>query len=243
MMTFGESYTAANEGRRHNCYLDQGGIPTIGIGFTGTMMTDGRQIAMGLTLTDDEIDAEWVLRYPKAEKEASDDLGIDAWNDLDEVRRAVLTDIAYQTGGNGLAGYHKMLAAIKIKDWPTASKECLDILTFKQTPNRCRKNADMLLSGLSQNSNHMEQEMDQPVTQKPSSQTSVSQTAATAFGTVGGASVLLWSIACFKAHELIVPDQTTAMIMSGGIAPFFHAIGRSILRKLGESDTPLSSNS
>jgi hypothetical protein len=62
---------------------------------------------------------------------------------------------------------------------------------------------------------------------------SVSQTAATSLGTAAGGSVLLWFLASIKAHELILPDTTTALILSGSIAPFLHALGRAVLKKLG----------
>lgn len=45
---------------------------------------------------------------------------------LDDVRRNVFYELAYNLGINGLLGFPKMLAAAEAHDWPTAKAELLD---------------------------------------------------------------------------------------------------------------------
>ncbi len=151
----GPTYTALNEGRRRIAYRDSvRRIWTVGVGFTGRMLTTGVAIGAGLVLTDREIDAEWALRYPAYAKQAALDIGARYWGDLGEVRRAALTDIAYQDGGGdaatgvgGLAAFQSMIAAVRGSRWQAAHDECVASLNERQTPARCQRNATMLLTG------------------------------------------------------------------------------------------------
>ena len=58
--------------------------------------------------------------------------------------------------------------------------------------------------------------------------TSVSTTAAVSYGAVGGGAVVMWFFQCVAAGHIIPPDNATALIMAGAIAPFLHAVGRAI---------------
>lgn len=150
----GPTYTARCEGRKNVAYQDQNGVWTVGIGFTGPMLTmPGVTVGPGLILTDAEIDAEFAARYPTYAAEAAADLG-PSWSSLDEVRQAALTDDAYQDGGGnprtgsgGLAGYHRMLAAVRIEDWDTAAAECIASRDEVLTKARTERRAGMLRTG------------------------------------------------------------------------------------------------
>jgi lysozyme len=70
-------------------------------------------------------------------------------NGHDYVRRAVLYNMAFQLGINGLLGFEKMIAAYRIKDYRTAAEEMLDSLwaSEKQTPKRAKRLANQMISG------------------------------------------------------------------------------------------------
>ena len=56
----------------------------------------------------------------------------------------VLFDMAYQMGVSGLLKFKKMLTAIRETDWNKAADELLDSNYARQTPNRAKRNADLL---------------------------------------------------------------------------------------------------
>lgn len=53
-----------------------------------------------------------------------------------------------------------------------------------------------------------------------------------ALGVVGGSSVVLWILSCINQHQLIVPDTTTAMVISASLAPIIHSLFNSIAARL-----------
>jgi len=60
------------------------------------------------------------------------------WNDLGEVRKEVVTEMAYQLGTR-LTKFNKFRAAIADHDWGTAANEMLDSLWHTQTPKRAQE--------------------------------------------------------------------------------------------------------
>lgn len=124
-------------------------------GITGDLLTQPGSVEPDSVLPPELWTGEFLARWSKAEGQAKLDVGIQYWTSLDAVRRAALADIAYQQGGGnaesgqgGLAGYHRMLGAVRVHDWITASMECLDSKAARQTPNRCAENAQMLRTGI-----------------------------------------------------------------------------------------------
>lgn len=141
-----------HEGRKLFCYDDKTGArleagdlpqgtPTIGVGHTG------REVAPGLTCTDDQATAWKVADIALAAKRAAADLGLDAWSKLDEVREAALIDMAFEMGGAGLGEFHHMLSAVRAGDWKTAQGEALSSAWAQEVPDRARDDASMLLTG------------------------------------------------------------------------------------------------
>jgi GH24 family phage-related lysozyme (muramidase) len=153
----GQTYTSLNEGRTNKAFWDSKGKRwTVGVGATGTdpFHSPDAEIGPDTYWTDAQIDQQFADRYAYDQARAATDLGSSYWDDLDVVRRAVLADICHQdgpgnpiTGTGGLAGYHRMLAAIRAADWQTAGAECRDSLNEAQTPQRCDRNAAMLATG------------------------------------------------------------------------------------------------
>lgn len=54
------------------------------------------------------------------------DVAIPWWRGLDEVRRGVLLNMAFNMGVGKLMGFRRMLAAVKAGDWLRAGNEMLD---------------------------------------------------------------------------------------------------------------------
>lgn len=56
----------------------------------------------------------------------------------------ILLNMSYQLGGGGVLKFKKMLEALKNKDYVEASKQGMDSLWAKQTPNRAKRLMDRL---------------------------------------------------------------------------------------------------
>lgn len=66
------------------------------------------------------------------------------FHNLSEVRRAVLINMAYNLGVNGLLRFKKMFGAIERKDWFAASREMMDSKWATQVGNRAKRLAWMM---------------------------------------------------------------------------------------------------
>jgi lysozyme len=142
-------YTQLNEGCRLQSYLDSRGIWTIGYGCCGT------GIGPGLIWTQDQADQEFARRFTGAMTDAALDLGAMAWERLDLVRRAVLSDMAYELGAHGLAEFEQMLAEVRADvvphilstNWAGAGNALMASRYAVQVRARAMRNRDMLLTG------------------------------------------------------------------------------------------------
>ena len=68
----------------------------------------------------------------------------DSFEGLPKNVRIVLQDMAYQMGINGLFNFVKMLYEIRRGDFHAAADELLDSNYARQTPERAKRNADLL---------------------------------------------------------------------------------------------------
>lgn len=66
---------------------------------------------------------------------------------LDEVRYSVIIEMIFQLGIAGVNGFPKMIAAIRDKDYTTASKEMLNSQWHRETPSRCEELSNLMLHG------------------------------------------------------------------------------------------------
>lgn len=98
------------------------------------------------TCTQEEADAWFVADMALARQRAATALG-QAWDDLDEVRRAVLTDMAFEIGGAGLTLFKIMLNAIKGYRYVAAAQAGLQSEWARQVPARAKMDMDMMASG------------------------------------------------------------------------------------------------
>lgn len=66
---------------------------------------------------------------------------------LDDVRKAVIVNMAYNMGIQGMLGFKKMIAAIQKQDWETAAKEMLDSDYGRELKTRATELSKQLETG------------------------------------------------------------------------------------------------
>lgn len=129
MNTF--DFIKEEEGFREKPYLDTLGVPTFGIGFT--------------YITEEE--ADWILNKRLSEIETELRVKYRWYDNLNATRQDVMISMVYQLGFGGIAKFKKFIAAMERKDYDTAAVEMLDSLWARQTPNRAKRQADMIKNG------------------------------------------------------------------------------------------------
>jgi lysozyme len=127
-----------DEGFKVHAYQDHLGYWTIGFG----RLIDERKgghitLEEGLFLLNNDIDnktEELLKRLP--------------WvNDLDDARKGVLVNMAFQLGVDGLLKFKNTLELIKNSKYKEASDAMLDSLWAKQTPNRASRLSAQMKTG------------------------------------------------------------------------------------------------
>ncbi len=118
------------------------GTLTAGVGHTGSDVKPGdywtRERSRATLAQDRDI----------ALARAAKDLGPGYFRALDPVRQAALASMAFAMGGKGLAGFHRMLTAVRSDAWQVAHDECLaSDWARMEEPARAKRCALMLLTG------------------------------------------------------------------------------------------------
>jgi GH24 family phage-related lysozyme (muramidase) len=132
----------SDEGCRLSAYLDSRGIPTIGWGRAGPDVHLGMNCTQAMA--DMWRDSAILNRIQGL------DWNFPWWRTLDPIRAAVLIDMAYQLGVHGLTLWHNTLAALKAEDWQSAHDNMLKSKAAIETPNRYKRLADQVLTGVVQ---------------------------------------------------------------------------------------------
>jgi len=127
-----------HEGRVKHAYQDSLGYWTIGVGH----LIDKRK---GGALPESIIDA--LLEYDIMEHSRHLFTALPWVMDLDEVRKSVLVDMAFNLGVAGLLGFKNTLAAVKEGRWEDASKGMLASKWADQVGTRAERLADMMKTG------------------------------------------------------------------------------------------------
>ena len=104
-----------HEGLRLVSYQDTGGVWTNGYGAAGA------DVVPGLTWTQSQAEARLDSDLALATVRAVADVRLSTWMNIDEVKRAVLVDMAYEIGGAGLADFTRLISAFRAHDWPDAA--------------------------------------------------------------------------------------------------------------------------
>lgn len=133
-----------HEGCKDMPYKDTMGIETIGIGHN----MEANPLPAGMTppLTQDQItqlfqqDLAHVMNELKA--------GIAWFENLDEVRQAVLIDMTFNMGWGELRKFVNTLSLISDGKYSAAAAAMLESAWAKQVPNRANEDSKMMASGL-----------------------------------------------------------------------------------------------
>ncbi len=121
-----------DEGFRQFPYHDTKNKLTIGFGFN--LESDGLPRAVAEFWLDYKLDAI------QSELRAT----LEIFQHLDEIRRLVLIDIAFNCGVAGLMGFRRMIAALQSGDYTEAAKEIID---SELAPNRKERLAYFMETG------------------------------------------------------------------------------------------------
>jgi lysozyme len=136
------------EGFREKPYLCSEGYPTVGTGIR--IGPKGADLKNYEFTVPREVDAVW-LQYKLNEYMRgmlSNERISKAINVLGEARTAVLVSMAYQMGVAGLAQFKNTLYLVETKQFDEAAKAMLDSKWARQTPNRAKRHAEQMRSGL-----------------------------------------------------------------------------------------------
>ena len=127
-----------DEGRRKSAYPDTLGYLTIGVG----RLVDARK---GGGLRDDEMD--YMLRNDINDRIDALTRALPWFQNLDDARKGVLLNMAFQLGTDGLLAFKNTLAKVQGGDYDAASAMMLQSKWATQTPERAKRMADQMKDG------------------------------------------------------------------------------------------------
>lgn len=127
-------YVEKNEGYERFIYLDSEGIETIGIGFN---------LQEGFS----KFECQLILNYRLGQLHERLSEMYSWYPTLNEVRRTVLLDMAYNLGIPRLSRFVRMISAIEREDFELAGFELLDSRYATQVKGRAVRNAAMMQDG------------------------------------------------------------------------------------------------
>jgi len=94
-----------------------------------------------------EVEAEGMLVRDILEAQQDAAALFPSWLTLDDVRRNVLTDMAYNMGISRLAKFKDLIAAVEARNWPAARAAIIDSAYYTQVGHRAERNASEMLTG------------------------------------------------------------------------------------------------
>lgn len=125
-----------DEGYRPKIYRDSLGYFTIGIG----RLVDPGKIGGGLRPTE----IAFMLSNDIDDRLKTLELSIPFWNSLSEPRKAVLLNMSFQLGVNGLMQFTNTLRMIKEDDFDGAATGMLQSKWASQTPARAKRLSEQM---------------------------------------------------------------------------------------------------
>lgn len=128
-----------DEGVKATAYQDHLGFLTIGVG----RLIDSRKPGAGLR--PDEID--YLLRNDIADRVQALTKALPWFEKLDEARRGVLINMAFQLGTAGLLGFKSTLALVAAGKYAEAAEQMLKSKWATQTPARAKRLAEQMKTG------------------------------------------------------------------------------------------------
>lgn len=128
-----------DEGVKPAAYQDHLGYWTIGVG----RLIDSRKPGAGLR--PDEID--YLLRNDIADRVAALQKALPWFDRLNDARRGVLVNMAFQLGTAGLLGFKSTLALVERGKYAEAADQMLKSKWATQTPARAKRLAEQMKTG------------------------------------------------------------------------------------------------
>lgn len=132
-----EAQLSIDEGRRKRIYLDTASPPKW-TGGVGRNLTDRG-------FSDDEVDLMLSNDIALAVKDARQ--LVPGFDQLDDVRQEVLTNMSFNLGYTRLAGFKKFIAAVNASEFAEASLEMLDSKWAKQVGDRAQRLSKAMRTG------------------------------------------------------------------------------------------------
>lgn len=137
-----------HEGYRQKPYQCTAGKWTIGYGTNleaaGYTDQEIRKLdVIGWSQSEAETKLIWDIRTVVSALEK-----LPLWAGLDDARRAVLIDMAYNLGIGGLLKFKKLLAAVEQRDWQAAVFEMLNSKWAKELPTRSAELRNVMKAGV-----------------------------------------------------------------------------------------------
>ncbi len=144
-----EWLTKKFEGFRPYIYTDTRGYKTIGYGFniddpTVRALLPADVLAGKRRLRKDEADTIFMQLYTRSIQDAKKFVGEDVWEKLDPVRRAILTDMAYNLGLSKLNQFKRLREALRQGDYLKASQEMINSRWYRQVGTRGQILSDLM---------------------------------------------------------------------------------------------------
>jgi lysozyme len=128
-----------DEGFKLTAYQDHLGYWTIGVG----RLIDIRK---GGGITAEE--AEFLLANDIQRRTKDLSISLPWFDELDEVRKGVLVNMAFQLGTNGLLNFKKTLESVRRGHYVAAANEMLQSKWADQTPMRAERLAKQMMTGV-----------------------------------------------------------------------------------------------
>jgi lysozyme len=128
-----------DEGFKLTAYQDHLGYWTIGVG----RLIDIRK---GGGITAEE--AEYLLANDIQRRTKDLSISLPWFDELDEVRKGVLVNMAFQLGTNGLLNFKKTLESVRRGHYVAAANEMLQSKWADQTPMRAERLAKQMMTGV-----------------------------------------------------------------------------------------------
>ena len=129
------SHLLREEGLRLKPYIDTVGKTTIGV---GRNLTDrGITEAEAIVLLNNDI-TETLQECAK----------FSFWDKINDARRLVIADMAFNLGFETLSTFHLMISAIEAQDWSQASSQMLQSKWAGQVGSRATRLSQIMLTGI-----------------------------------------------------------------------------------------------
>lgn len=139
-----------HEGFSAKVYKDTLGVRTVGYGRNldqrGLSRSEVIMILERTGVTKQE--AEVLLNNDIAQALRDCEAHLLWWNILDEVRKLVIADMAFNLGISRLMGFSRMLTACAKHDWTTAAAEMRNSLWARQVKTRADRLSHMMETGI-----------------------------------------------------------------------------------------------